>query len=108
MSSDSKHNMNDTPMIDLFVVRLDCTGDDPLMTVLNDEPDFFVRGCTGSPATALTQLTRTPCAVVLVSYEVGESETLELVRAYYKIECPNTRKYLAKMVKSIAELGVDA
>ena len=53
MGSDSKYNMNDTPMIDLYVVRLDCGGDDPLMTVLNNEPDFDVRGCTHNPATAL-------------------------------------------------------
>ncbi len=39
---------------------------------------------------------------------MARRETLELVRAYYKIECPSTRKYLAKMVKSIAERGSDA
>ena len=89
MSSNSKYNMNDTPMIDLYVVRLDCTGDDPLMTVLNDEPDFLVRGCTASPRIALTQLTRTPCAVVLVSYEVGEDEALEVVRTLVERDQPS-------------------
>lgn len=34
---------------------------------------------------------------------MARRETLELVRAYYKIKCPDTRKYLAKMVKSIAK-----
>lgn len=88
MASDSKHNMNDTQMIDLYVVRLNCAGDDPLMTVLHDEPDFDVRDCMGSPAAALAQLTRTPCDVALVSYEVGETETLDLVRALVEREQP--------------------
>ena len=57
-----------------------CGGDDPLMTVLRDEPDFYVRGCTDSPAAALTQLARTSCDVALVSYVLGESETLDLAR----------------------------
>jgi DNA-binding NarL/FixJ family response regulator len=72
--------MNDTPMIDLYVVRVNCDGDDPLMCVLHDEPDIQIVGCTGSPAAALTHLARTPCDVALVSYELGESETLELMR----------------------------
>jgi DNA-binding NarL/FixJ family response regulator len=80
--------MNDMPMIDLYVVRLDCGGADPLMTVLNNEPDFDVRGCTHNPAAALLQLTRTTCTVVLVSYEVGENETLELVRALVERDQP--------------------
>lgn len=33
-------------------------------------------------------------------------ETLELMRAYSRIKCPETRKYLAKMVKSIAKGGL--
>jgi DNA-binding NarL/FixJ family response regulator len=72
--------MNDTPMIDLYVVRVTCDGDDPLMSVLHDEPDIHIVGCTDSPAAALTHLARTPCGVALVSYELGESETLELMR----------------------------
>ena len=88
MSGDSKHNMNDTPMIDLFVVRANCGSDDPLMTVLHDEPDLDVRGCTDNPAAALTQLARTPCDVALVSYVLGESETLDLARDLVEREQP--------------------
>lgn len=39
---------------------------------------------------------------------MARRETLELVRAYYKSACPNTRKYLAKMMKVIADSGIDA
>jgi DNA-binding NarL/FixJ family response regulator len=72
--------MNDTPMIDLYVVRVNCDGDDPLMSVLHDEPDIRIVSCTDSLATALSHLARIPCDVALVSYELGESETLELMR----------------------------
>lgn len=80
LDSESRYNMNDTTMIDLYVVRANCDGDDPLMAVLHDEPDIHIGGCTDSPAAALTQLARTPCAVALVSYRLGDSETLDLVR----------------------------
>jgi len=80
--------MNDTPMIDLYVVRTECADDDPLLSVLRDEPDFDVRGCTDKPSTALSYLARTPCAVALVSYGLGDDESLDLVRALVERDQP--------------------
>ena len=71
--------MNATPMIDLFVVRLDCKPGSPLMAVLGAEPDFNIRGCTDKPAAALAQVTKTPPAVVLVSHDLPEGAALQLV-----------------------------
>jgi two-component system response regulator DegU len=78
--------MNDTSSIDLMVVRNNCAADEPLMAVLHAEPDFLIRGCTDSPAAALTQLSRTPCAVTLVSYALGEDAAMGLVRALVERE----------------------
>jgi two-component system response regulator DegU len=75
----SKYNMNATPMIDLYVVRANCASDEPLMAVLDGEPDFNVRGCTERVDVALQQLQRHPCDVVLVSYELGEEAAFKLV-----------------------------
>jgi two-component system response regulator DegU len=80
--------MNDTSIIDLMVVRADCAAGEPLMAVLHAEPDFNIRHCTGSPAAALAQLNRTPCAVTLVSYGLGEDAALELVRTLCEREQP--------------------
>jgi two-component system response regulator DegU len=78
--------MNGTLTIDLMVVRPRCAADEPLMAVLHNEPDFHVRHCTDNPATALVQLVRTPCAVTLLSYELGEEEALGLVRGLIERE----------------------
>jgi two-component system response regulator DegU len=80
--------MNDTPMIDLFVVRTACAADDPLMAVLDGEPDFNIRGCTGNPDAALAHLAKVPVAVVLISYGLAEATALQLMQTLINHEPP--------------------
>ena len=75
-------------MIDLYVVRTACAAADPLMAVLHAEPDFNIRGCTDQPDAALTQLTRRPANVVLISHGLPGGAALQLVQKLVSHEPP--------------------
>lgn len=75
-------------MIDLFVVRTACLAGDPLMSVLDGEPDFNIRGCTDRADAALAQLGRIPTDVVLISHGMSEDAALKLLHALVNHEPP--------------------
>ena len=80
--------MNVTPMIDLYLVRIACVADDPLMAVLHNEPDFNIRGCTDNLDVALAYLAKNPVAVVLISHDLPEGVALQLMYTLVNHEPP--------------------
>jgi two-component system response regulator DegU len=80
--------MNDTSMTDLYIIRTACAADDPLMSVLHNEPDFNILGCTDNADIALAYLARRPAAVVLVSHDLPEAMALGLLHTLVNHEPP--------------------
>lgn len=66
--------------IDLFIVRPVCDAADPFIAVLGEQPDLTIRCCTDQVDTALAQLRKLPCAVILVSHNLAADAALELTR----------------------------
>lgn len=75
-------------MIDLYLVRIACVADDPLMAVLHNEPDFNIRGCTDNLDVALAYLAKNPVAVVLISHDLPEGVALQLMYTLVNHEPP--------------------
>jgi DNA-binding NarL/FixJ family response regulator len=66
-------------MVELFIVQ-DPRKAEPMIAILEGEPDLQVNGCMDDVDQALACLTRYPCSVMLVDYALPGEAALHLVR----------------------------